>query len=55
MPPPIGTAVCLIPSASPRSSAVNQRMTARPLPDCTLPPAIPPRPRKATSQPKLGA
>ena len=55
MRPPTGTAVCRTPSASPRSPAENQRITALPLPDWTLPPAIPASPRKSTSQPKLGA
>ena len=37
------------------SLAANQRITARPLPDWTLPPATPASPSSATSQPKLGA
>ena len=53
--PPTGTAVWRTPSAKPRSSAANQRMTARPLPDWTLPPATPASPRRRTSEPKLGA
>ena len=53
--PPTGTAVCRMPSASPRSCAENQPITARPLPDWTLPPAIPASPRRTTSHAKLGA
>ena len=38
--PPSGTAVCRTPSASPRSSAANQCMTARLLAEFTLAPAL---------------
>ncbi len=53
--PPTGTAVCRTPSASPRSPLGNQPMTARPLPDCTLPPKTPPSRSRATSDSKSGA
>src|SRR5919204_244781 len=38
--PPAGIAVCRTPSASPRSDAGNQYMTARPLAELTLAPAV---------------
>lgn len=40
-PPPIGTAVCRMLIASPRSRSPNQRITARPLDPFTLPPSSP--------------
>ena len=53
--PPIGTAVCRIPSASPRSLASNQCMTARPLADWTLAPESPASASSTASAPKLDA
>src|SRR4051794_28842355 len=53
--PPIGIAVCRIPSASPRWSAGNHDMTARPLDEWTLAPARPVAKRQAESPPKLRA
>ena len=48
--PPIGIAVCLMPSAKPRSLAGNHCMTARPLAALTLAPAAPARKISAISQ-----
>ena len=53
--PPIGIAVCRMPSASPRCVAGNQDMTARPLAECTLAPARPVAKRQAKSAQKLCA
>ena len=47
--PPIGIADCRIPSASPRSSAPNQPITARPLAALTLAPSAPVRMSSPTS------
>ena len=55
MTPPTGTAVCRTPSASPRSWLGNHPITARPLPDCTLPPKTPPSRSSTTSDQKPGA
>ena len=55
MSPPSGTAVCRTPRASPRSSAANQCMTARPLAELTLAPAPPARASRTMSERKSGA
>ena len=55
MNPPSGIAVWRTPSASPRSAAGNQYMTARPLAAFTLAPAAPAIPSSASSTPKRPA
>jgi hypothetical protein len=52
MAPPIGIAVCRIPSASPSSELGNQAMIARPLAALTLAPSAPTPTRAAVTPPK---
>ena len=53
--PPIGSAVCRIPRAKPRSSCPNQLMTARPLAAFTLAPEAPPRVKRDHEDPERGS